>query len=639
MITTLLTQPSKRERPTYWKSHPVEIKLGKDEIKYKYGVFNRGNGRVEWEGEVNRTLDTRTNDQYDIWQNNRRLYIFNLNEFAFIKCIYDAVNNENLKVMQFQLLFRMDPVFTFQFPKQFRSELLLEALEYAQQDTFTSDIKPIMAPVVAALVRHNAMVMVSFEWLRVFRVAQFADPAYTFVYGFIDAHYGKEQISCLLKEWPKIVKLHLDRMDELEAFIQLLPLDNTASALYANFIKVIPEFRMIVVSLFRDQIIHLLKNPQGGWDQQNLHALGKLLKDGYLYSEREYFIRVLECVSQSTIYNLLNMFPDLLEYWLNSKFSNCRSQEVLKICQQWFKRIISNLNYNYIMPLNEGGRFIYIVYEYLTRILTLLSERSNIYKELLHIAGERIKKCSHNHILFATVQIAKFSKSITNQFYNLETVNVLVSKEIRRIDKNLIEMICLICGQNEVNLENLDVSNSISENLLCHILTCLESQTPQIYTTDQQLDIIKHTDFWRMIFNAKNNVTILHKHSHVMKIRTTISNFASAIVDKTIDIKTLQAILSKSSDEHLYKCLNVVNNSNTKKTFQSVIVTESNISAVRKECNAYEERLRHLKAFYSTFCPPSKVVDSYLYTRDLEGKLKMLSNISLNDTSSSHYWG
>ncbi|RIB18334.1 hypothetical protein C2G38_2310605 [Gigaspora rosea] len=284
----------------------------------------------------------------------------------------------------------MDPVFTFQFPKQFRSELLLEALEYAQQDTFTSDIKPIMAPVVAALVRHNAMVMVSFEWLRVFRVAQFADPAYTFVYGFIDAHY---------------------------------------------------------------------------------------------------------------------------------------------------------------------------------------------------------------------------------------------------------EMICLICGQNEVNLENLDVSNSISENLLCHILTCLESQTPQIYTTDQQLDIIKHTDFWRMIFNAKNNVTILHKHSHVMKIRTTISNFASAIVDKTIDIKTLQAILSKSSDEHLYKCLNVVNNSNTKKTFQSVIVTESNISAVRKECNAYEERLRHLKAFYSTFCPPSKVVDSYLYTRDLEGKLKMLSNISLNDTSSSHYWG
>ncbi|CAG8828305.1 19811_t:CDS:1, partial [Gigaspora rosea] len=44
-----------------------------------------------------------------------------------------------------------------------------------------------------------------------------------------------------------------------------------------------------------------------------------------------------------------------------------------------------------------------------------------------------------------------------------------------------------------------------------------------------------------------------------------------------------------SSDEQLYKCLNVVNNPNTKKTFQSVVVTESNISAVRKECNVYEE--------------------------------------------------
>ncbi|RIB16990.1 hypothetical protein C2G38_2038117 [Gigaspora rosea] len=705
MVTIILTQPHKREYPTYWRSHPVEIQLGRDEIKYKYGVLNRGNNRVEFEGEgerQNRTLDTRTNDQYDIWQNNKRLYILDLNEFAFIRCIYDAVNNENIKdkVMQFQLLltnhrahalnsitldfitqryqnkketrlflcvllgyfikFHKDPrVFTFQLPKQFRSELLLEALDHVQQDTFTSDIKPIMAPVVAAL---------------------FIDPAYTFVDGFIGAHYGKEQILRLLKEWSKIVKPHLHRMDERtyiriskwlisccsnmetlnimwrdnidhtfsidneivtdfsRSVYTIIAQDNTASELYANFIKVIPEFRIIVASLFRDQIIHLLKNQQGGWDQQNLQALGKLLKDGNLYSEREYFIRALECVSQSTIYNLLNMFPDLLEYWLNSKFSNSRSQEVLKICQQWFTRIISNLNYNYNMSLNEGARFIYNVYEYLTRIHTLLTERSNIYKELLLVASERIKKCSHNHILFATVQIAKFNKSITNQFYNLVTENILVAREIRRIDKNLVEMICWICGQNKVNLENLDVPNSVSENLLCHILTCLENQTPQIYNTEQQLDLIKHTDFWRMIFNAKGYVSILRKHSHVMKIRTTISNLASAIVDKTIDIKTLQAILSKCRDEQLYKCLNVVNNPNTKEAFQNVVITESNISTVRKECNAYEERLRHLKAFYSTFCPPNKVVDSDLYTRDLEAKLKILSNVSLNETLSPHYW-
>ncbi|KAF0445402.1 e3 ubiquitin-protein ligase [Gigaspora margarita] len=258
MVRILLTQPNKREFPTYWRSQPIEIQPSKDEIKYKYGVFDRSSGRVEFEGEGerhNRTLDTKTNDQYDIWKNNNRFRIFNLNEFAFIRCIYDAVNDENLKdkVMQFQLLLtnhrthtlnfmtldfitqryqkkekrlflsvllgyyiidKGSPAFIFQLPKQFRSELLLEAFEHVQQDTFTSDIKPIIAPVVAALVRHNAMVMISFEWLRIFRVAQFVDPAYTFVDEFIGAHYDKKYISRLLKEWPEIVKPHLDRIDE-----------------------------------------------------------------------------------------------------------------------------------------------------------------------------------------------------------------------------------------------------------------------------------------------------------------------------------------------------------------------------------------------------------------------------------------
>ncbi|CAG8777321.1 31243_t:CDS:2 [Gigaspora margarita] len=259
MVTILLTQPNKREFPTYWRSQPIEIQPSKDEIKYKYGVFDRSGGRVEFEGvgeSNNRILDTKTNDQYDIWQNNIPFRIFKLNEFAFIRCIYDAVNDENLKdkVMQFQLLLanqrahtlnfmtldfitqrylkkekrlflcvllgyyikhKGSPAFIFKLPKQFRSKFLLEALEHVQQDTFTSDIKPIIAPVVAALVRHNAIVMASFEWLRIFRVAQFVDPAYTFVDEFIGAHYvDEEYISRLLNEWPKIVKPHLDKIDE-----------------------------------------------------------------------------------------------------------------------------------------------------------------------------------------------------------------------------------------------------------------------------------------------------------------------------------------------------------------------------------------------------------------------------------------
>ncbi|CAG8840717.1 32850_t:CDS:1, partial [Gigaspora margarita] len=100
MVTILLTQPSKREHPTYWRSHPIEISLGEGEIKYKYGSFNRSKGRVEYEGEGGkhtRTLDTRTNDQYDIWQNNKSLYIVDISDFAFVKCIYNAVNTTNFK--------------------------------------------------------------------------------------------------------------------------------------------------------------------------------------------------------------------------------------------------------------------------------------------------------------------------------------------------------------------------------------------------------------------------------------------------------------------------------------------------------------------------------------------------------------
>ncbi|CAG8510704.1 7262_t:CDS:2, partial [Scutellospora calospora] len=258
-ITIQLTQPHKREFPTYWRSHPVEIQIGGNEIKYRYGIFSNRNVDFEGEDEMqNRTLDTRTNDQYDIWRNNRNHNIFDLREFAFIKCIYDAVNIENLKVkfMQFQILLKnyrqialkfltIDFIahhchdkkienrlflcvllgyyikhckdlrsLIFQLPTNFRSDLLLEALEYVQQDTFTSDIQQIMVPVVSALVRHNAIVIISFEWLRIFRVAQILDPRYTFVDGFIGAHYNKDRISRLLKEWPNLVVPYLDKVDE-----------------------------------------------------------------------------------------------------------------------------------------------------------------------------------------------------------------------------------------------------------------------------------------------------------------------------------------------------------------------------------------------------------------------------------------
>ncbi|CAG8604391.1 25094_t:CDS:2, partial [Cetraspora pellucida] len=725
MITIKLTQPHRREYSTYWRSHPIDIRIGRDDIKYKYGIFNQSRRSIDYEGEgeiQNRTLDTRTNDQYDIWQNNKSHGIYNLREFAFVKCIYDAVNNENLKdkVMQFQSLlenhknhtinsitiefimqryqdkkekrlflcvllgyhikYRRDPYsFTSQMPTHFRSDCLLEALQSVQYDTFTSNIKPIMTPVVVALVRHNATVRKSFEWLKIFQVAQVLDPNYSFVDGFMNVRYDSEHISHLLKEWPKIVGPHLDQLDdrvynkiakwlisfcskmetlniiwrdciyhtssidreianEINGCVYKIIAHDNASALYANFNKVLPEFLDMVANLFRERIINLLKSQQGGWDKNSLSALGKLLKDKQLYFERDDFLSAMNCISQSTVFNVLNMFPELLEYWINSKFHNTRSSEVTNICQQWFTRIISMLNYNHSMTLNEGGKFICVIYEHITRLQSLLTDKSNIYKTLIRVADEKIKKCSHNHILFATVQVATLNKSITTQFYNLVIENVLIASDIRSINNNLMEMICLICGQNnKVNLENLDVPNSISENLLCHIMTCLENQTSQINTTEQQLDLIKNANFWRMIFNARGNVTTLHKHSYVTKIRTALSNLAGSIVDKTIDIKTLQAIL-KYDDRQLSKCLNVANSPNAKKTFQSVIISENSISTVRKECKIYEDRLRCLKAFYSTFCPPEKVVDSDVYTTDLEGKLKILSKVQLKEALSSRYW-
>ncbi|CAG8503791.1 15158_t:CDS:10 [Dentiscutata erythropus] len=581
------TQPYE-QYPAYWRSPPVEIQLiGGNEIMYNYGIFDQKKISIENEedGEIQkRTLDIRTNDQYDIWQNNRNHHIvLDPKEFAFIKCIYDTVNIENLKykVMQFQLLLenhrdlvlnhttidfitqhcqseRDKRLFlcvilgyyvkhckdldTLQLPQNFRSDLLLEALEDFQEDTFTSDIQPIMVSVVAALVHHNATVRISFEWLSIFRVAQSLDPKYTFVDGFIVARYDEEDTLRLLTKWPKVVDPYLAQIDEY---------------IYIKIAK---------------WLISLCSNIE--------------------------------------------------------KLSSTMSPEVLELCRQWFTRIVTKLSYHNGLSLNDGGRFICSIYEHLTGLQHLFIVTSKIYQELLHIANELIKKCSNKHILFATVQVAKFSESTIKQFSNLVIENVLVAKDIRIIDKSLMEMVYWICGQSYVpNLEILDVPNSISENLLCHILTCLENQTSQIYT-----------DFWRIIFNARGSVTNLHKHSCVMKIRTAISDLANSIVDKTIDIKTLQAILSKNSVEHLYKCLNVANNNNIKETFQSVIITESNISNVRKEYKAFEEIFRHLKAFYSTFCPPSKVSDSDQYTGDLERKLRILSKVPLKETLSPRYW-
>jgi len=248
------------QNPTYWKSDPITISasnLDKRIIQYKYAihtsnsVLSENKEKIEFEGidaQDNRTLNIEKNDQFDIWK---------IRGFAFVDCIYDSIEANNLKdkVVEYQRLLALHNEFTIRAsnPKfvidriddklkekrlflclllgyyiskgkgslhelsdKFPSNLLLNALEDYKQETLPSDTKDQIYTAIITLVHHNAFQM-KFDWLIIFTIASEVDPNYTFIDSLKSLKYSDDN---LLAKFIEIIGPYIKDI-EFETYFKL----------------------------------------------------------------------------------------------------------------------------------------------------------------------------------------------------------------------------------------------------------------------------------------------------------------------------------------------------------------------------------------------------------------------------------
>src|SRR4051812_34649298 len=119
-----------------------------------------------------------------------------------------------------------------------------------------------------------------------------------------------------------------------------------AAALEYHFKRLPKNYRDDVSEVFRDYALFLLESPNRKWTKENITAIKKLLHDDSLNWCREEFIQSLECISQSNSLELLNIFPELLDDWFQSDFSDTKEKKIPKICITWFENLLIKLDTN-----------------------------------------------------------------------------------------------------------------------------------------------------------------------------------------------------------------------------------------------------------------------------------------------------
>src|SRR5688572_15647040 len=92
----------------------------------------------------------------------------------------------------------------------------------------------------------------------------------------------------------------------------------------------------------------------------------------------------------------------------------------------------------------------------------------------------------------------------------------------------------------------------MSEDILCHIMTRLQSQPSAPSPSEQHLNILKDSSFWKIILHATGSVEKLHSNPFVKFIKMTINELAALLLEKMIDVQLLQQIL-EYSDEKLFQ--------------------------------------------------------------------------------------
>ncbi|CAI2182617.1 19463_t:CDS:10, partial [Funneliformis geosporum] len=678
------------QNPTYWQSDPVIISLSsiekKNDIHYKIAVYIfkpylRGREeRIIFEGngsQDKRSLDIARNHQFCIWKNNAEVHLHIINDFAFVDYIYNSIKGNNLKdkVMEYQHLLDIHNDLTirasnlryhitrqeiyghYELPYAFPSGLLLDALENYKREILPSDAKDPMYIAVTTLVEHNAFKM-QFHWLRIFTIAAEVDPNYTFVDRLQALKYYSNNLLAVFIKGVADIVLNIDGID-FENYVKLPRLlsevllhDNNeldkqifvsfidqvrenvihddAYSLESHFKKLHKRYRDDVYIVFRNHALFLLGSPVRNWINQNVLAIRRLLQNDDLNWRSDDKIQSLELISQSHSLELLNIFPELLDDWLRSDFSDTKMKMLPSICVNWFTLLLTKLGTNDTNTSNEGN-FIYAVFERLERMYPLLGKRINVWRNLTEIAIERVKGCSELRIYAATKFIVRIKQDGVKKLF-LDMVKEILNKNVQQINDQLLNKIFIIC---DCKGKSLEIPNSMSEDLLYHIMTRLQGQSTTSSHSEYYLTTLKTTRFWNIILRASGSVSKLNANSFVKNTKISINELGGLLFEKMIDIKLLQRIL-EYPDDKLFQHFDAA--VARKKSLGDVIVSREEIAKLRKLCKDYQQHLDILFKFYSGFCSSIQVINVNYFILDIQQHMQNSHKVKLKQVLTSDYW-
>src|SRR5581483_2109997 len=175
----------------------------------------------------------------------------------------------------------------------------------------------------------------------------------------------------------------------------------------------------------------------------------------------------------------------------------------------------------------------------------------------------------------------------------------------------------------------------MSEEIICHIMTRLQSHSTASSPSDHHLNILKASHFWGIILRATGSVDKLNSNSFVKHVKTSINELAGLFMEKTIDIQLLQQIL-EFSDEKLFQHFDAA--VSKKKSLGDVIVSRDEIAKLRNICHNYQVQLDVLFKFYNGFCSATQVTDVNDYIQDVKQHMQSLDKVKVKQVLMSDHW-
>ncbi|RIA99608.1 hypothetical protein C1645_849990 [Glomus cerebriforme] len=552
---------------------------------------------------------------------------------------------------------------------KFPSGLLLNALENYKQEILPSNTKDQMYTAIITLVQHNAFQM-RFDWLIIFKIAAEIDPNYTFIDHLIPLKYSNDidfikeieiiksfiegiklesyvkiakwliqlcrrNMDHLIKLWDDVL-LHNDEFDKsiFKYFIEQIRenISRDDAVTLETHLKGLPtDYRHDVSEIFQVHTLHLLESPSQKWTKENIASIKNLLIDESLNWRRDEVIRSLESISQSNTLELLNIFPELLDDWFHSNHSDTKEKSIPKICINWFNNLLIKLDTRSDGKSSNESNLIFSVFIQLERMYPLLGHRKNIWQNLSTIALERVSACSESRIFGAIKFLIEIKEEEIRTLF-LDMIKGILNKTVQQINDQLTNIIFIIC---DCKSKTLDVPNSMSEDILCHIMTRLQNQSPASNPSEHHLNILGASQFWNIILRATGNVANLHSNPFVQHVKISINELGVLLREKTIDIHLLQELFKYPNEKLFYHFDAAVSK---KKAIGDVIISRDEIAKLRKICGDYQLQLDILFKFYNGFCSVAQVTDVKDYIQDLKQRMPISNKLKLKQVSSSNYW-